>query len=656
MKTRITAILFLMILFAWGNTHAQAPHKFNYQAVVRNAGGAPVTQGSTVSFRFSLAKQRNFATSVYQETHQKTVTNSAGLITLEIGTGNVVFGSFPSAPDLSRDSFFLKVETDITGGTNYTEMSVTQLISVPYALHSGFSSLSAHSGSSDSADRLSSGSTINASIISQSGASTGQVLTWNGSRWAPATPFTGWSIQGNSGTDSNNHYLGSSDNRPLILRTNNQNRVKITSTGLVGIGTTSPTKLLTVNGDILVNGITIGRGSGQRTTNIAIGADALGTGNTGFYNLAIGNSALASNTSGTRNMAIGYNSLSAMTIGAGNLAIGDNALFNATTSSYNIGIGTAALNKTTTGGSNIAIGFSSMYSNTTGSSNTAIGYATLEDNTTGAQNIAVGNSALMSNTTGSSNTALGLYSANSNTTGIENTATGMFASRFNQTGEGNAAFGYYALYSNKGSFNTAIGAQAAYNPASGQFNTSVGYNAGPTGVHRYAAAIGANANVINSRTMAFGRQDSVNRWCFGRTFVGNGAFQVGSSSTDGNGAYLTTGGTWTNTSDVNLKSDITPVNGTDLLAKIKQLEITRWRYNGTNEYHIGPMAQQFYQLFQTGVDDKGISTVDPAGIALKGIQEQQKQIEALRAENEQLKQAIQELKQMIIQKPAVNGN
>jgi hypothetical protein len=118
----------------------------------------------------------------------------------------------------------------------------------------------------------------------------------------------------------------------------------------------------------------------------------------------------------------------------------------------------------------------------------------------------------------------------------------------------------------------------------------------------------------------------------------------------------TTGGTWTNTSDVNLKSDITPVNGTDLLAKIKQLEITRWRYNGTNEYHIGPMAQQFYQLFQTGVDDKGISTVDPAGIALKGIQEQQKQIEALRAENEQLKQAIQELKQMIIQKPAVNGN
>jgi hypothetical protein len=41
------------------------------------------------------------------------------------------------------------------------------------------------------------------------------------------------------------------------------------------------------------------------------------------------------------------------------------------------------------------------------------------------------------------------------------------------------------------------------------------------------------------------------------------------------------------------------------------------------------MAQQFYGLFNTGINNTSISTIDPAGVALKAIQEQQKLIEAL---------------------------
>jgi hypothetical protein len=38
------------------------------------------------------------------------------------------------------------------------------------------------------------------------------------------------------------------------------------------------------------------------------------------------------------------------------------------------------------------------------------------------------------------------------------------------------------------------------------------------------------------------------------------------------------------------------------------------------------MAQDFYNLFKLGTDDKTISSIDPAGIALAGIQAQQKLI------------------------------
>ncbi len=63
---------------------------------------------------------------------------------------------------------------------------------------------------------------------------------WNGTKWVKALDVFGWRINGNSGTDSAYHFIGTTDAKPLIMRTSNGERMRISSTGNVGIGTSTP--------------------------------------------------------------------------------------------------------------------------------------------------------------------------------------------------------------------------------------------------------------------------------------------------------------------------------------------------------------------------------------------------------------------------------
>lgn len=127
----ITLTLFFSMLSA---AFAQAPQKFTYQAVVRDAGNVLVAS-QAVGVRISILQGGANGTMVYQETHTA-VTNANGLMTLQIGGGTVMNGDF-AAIDWATGPYFLKIETDPTGGTNYTIEGTQQLLSVPYALYAG---------------------------------------------------------------------------------------------------------------------------------------------------------------------------------------------------------------------------------------------------------------------------------------------------------------------------------------------------------------------------------------------------------------------------------------------------------------------------------------------------------------------------------------
>ena len=111
---------------------AQSPEKMSYQAVVRDAGNALITD-QAVGMQISILQGSASGTAVYVET-QTPNTNINGLVSIEIGSGTVVNGAFNTI-DWSSGLYFIKTETDPTGGTNYTITGTSQLMSVPYALY-----------------------------------------------------------------------------------------------------------------------------------------------------------------------------------------------------------------------------------------------------------------------------------------------------------------------------------------------------------------------------------------------------------------------------------------------------------------------------------------------------------------------------------------
>ncbi len=127
---RILSILFITCFTI--STFAKTPQSFKYQAAVRDAQGNPLAN-KTVSLRIGILAGSFDGQATYSETHQ-TTTNAFGLVNLEIGKGSPKTGAF-AAIDWSTGSYFVKVECDPDGGSNYALLGTSQLLSVPYALY-----------------------------------------------------------------------------------------------------------------------------------------------------------------------------------------------------------------------------------------------------------------------------------------------------------------------------------------------------------------------------------------------------------------------------------------------------------------------------------------------------------------------------------------
>jgi trimeric autotransporter adhesin len=253
----------------------------------------------------------------------------------------------------------------------------------------------------------------------------------------------------------------------------------------------------------------------------------------------------------------------------------------------NTSLGTGALQNNTTGSFNTAIGLSALFSNSTGSLNTANGVQALFSNTTGDNNTASGVNALLSNTTGNSNTANGLSALSSNTTGDNNTASGVNALLSNTTGTNNTASGVNALLSNStGNENTAGGFLALQDNTTGIFNTAIGFGANVFfGNLTNATAIGNSAIVDASNKIRLGNTDVT-------VIEGQVPF--------------------TAVSDKSKKENFQPVDGEEVLGKIRGFELSIWNFIGHDpkEFrHYGPMAQDFFAAF--GHDGIGQSARRP---------------------------------------------
>ncbi len=299
MKTNIKnlakTVLLFSIFFSQFSANAQAPNKFSYQAVVRNASNV-IVASAPVGMRVSILQTTATGTAVYVETHNST-TNANGLAAIEIGGGTLVSGNFGTI-DWANGPYFVKTDTDPAGGTSYSITGTSQLLSVPYALNA---------------------KTAATAVLATN--ATNAVNATNATNAVTATNATNaWSKSGNSATATD--FIGTTNDQDVVFKRNNQTRGKI---------------------DINFQ---------------AFGIDALSsiTAGSSLGNNAFGNTTLNILTSGDRNSAFGSNVLLQLSTGSNNTGLGSLSLSNLTTGSNNTGLGNNAQVPTLTGNNQVRIG------------------------------------------------------------------------------------------------------------------------------------------------------------------------------------------------------------------------------------------------------------------------------------------------------------
>lgn len=236
---------------------AQVPQKMSYQAVIRDASDNLVT-GRTIGMKISLLRGSSTGSAVYVETHSP-VTNSNGLVSVEIGGGTPVSGIF-SAIDWATGIYYIKTETDPEGGTSYGISGTSQLLSVPFALHAKNAVWNK-----------------GPDYIYYSGGNVG-INTRD--------PFASLDVMGQMRASSDdgrylslevpkgelNAYINFVPLKVgrLFFRTNGVNRMSLGSNGRLGIGTDTPEQLLDVNGNAIVKGDLFVNGSINGNYNIDV--------------------------------------------------------------------------------------------------------------------------------------------------------------------------------------------------------------------------------------------------------------------------------------------------------------------------------------------------------------------------------------------------
>ena len=445
--------------------------------------------------------------------------------------------------------------------------------------------------------------------------------------------------------------------------------------------------------------------------NTANGSLSLETNSTGNSNTATGNFALRQNTTGNHNTANGLSALEYNTAGSYNTANGYGASYNTNTGSHNTAMGNNALVLNQTGNLNTAIGDSALYFNTA-SLNTALGAYALSQNTTGTNNVAVGVKAGSSpaNDNGSYNTYIGdstmmfdrinstvigskalTTTNNSMVLGSINGVNGATADvkvgigvtnptekleigngrlRF----RGNAPLGNahgITWTNNTGTTDRAfIGMETddlfgIFNFGLGNWNVRVHNTSGEVGIFKQPnntsgfSRLQVKQSVANAdRGISIETAINTNRWDM---WVDNNAGPDYNFSYNGGlKGYIQNGtGNYIVVSDKRFKKDVS--NFSVSLSNINQLKTYQYHYldnSATDPFSIGFMAQDVQKLFPDAVSEKvmddgkkrlGVNYQYFTVLAIKGLQEQQENIETQNKKMEILETQIAELKKLVEQ-------